>query len=48
MIAIVEMKEDLCSFPMKKDQQNCLIFEKMPPLRRLMKDLQLGGTFYIC
>jgi len=39
MIANVEMKEDLCSFPKKKDQQNCTIFEKMPPLARLMKDV---------
>jgi len=44
---MVEMKEDLCSFPMKKDQQNHLIFGKMPLLRRLMKDVWLSGTFYI-
>jgi len=47
MIATVEMKEDLCSFSVKKDQQNHLIFEKMPPLRRLMKDVWSSGTFYI-
>jgi len=39
MIAIAEIKEDLCSFPMKKDQQNRTIFEKMPPLTILMKDV---------
>jgi len=26
-------------------QWNCIIFEKMPPLTRLMKDVWLGGTF---
>jgi len=38
MITTVEIKEDLCSL-WKKDQQNHTIFEKMPPLTRLLKDV---------
>jgi len=48
MIAIGVMKEDLCNFPMKKDQQNPTTFEKMPLLTRLMKDFWLGSTLYVC
>jgi len=47
MNTTIDMKEDLCSFCMEKDEQNYLIFEKMPPLRGLMKDVWLGNTFYI-
>jgi len=47
MIATIEMKEDLCSFPMKKHQQSCTIFEKMSLLTRLMKGVWLGSTLYI-
>jgi len=42
MITIVEMKEDLytwSSFLVEKNRQNHTIFEKMPPLTRLMKDI---------
>jgi len=47
MIATIELKEDIYSFPMKKIQ-NCMIYEEMPPLSRLMEDIiMLGGTLYI-
>jgi len=47
MIATIEMKEDLCRFSMNKNHQNSIIFEKMPPLTGLMKDVQSGSTLYI-
>jgi len=47
MITTIEMKEDILAFIWKKDQWMCTIFEKMPMLTRLMKDVWLGNTLYI-
>jgi len=43
----LKWKKTYVAFQWKKVQQNRLIFEKMPLLRRLMKDVWLGGTFYV-
>jgi len=49
MIAMgLKWKKTYVAFQLKKDKKNCLIFEKMPSLRRLMKDVWLGSTFYTC
>jgi len=47
MIATTKMNKDSCGFSMEKNQQNCTIYEKMPLLTRLMKDVWLVSTLYV-